>query len=200
MKKFFKEQWEKYRKRKTKAGIVLDFLFLILFILILNPSTRLPITSFFIKYTMTSPKESSEKQILNESDYGWKYLNLNHETKDFADLKGKVVFLNFWATWCPPCVAEFSSINDLYKEFGGQVEFVLISNEEAAKLKGFLDKKGYEVPVSIMSQRVPSSLFGNTYPTSLIISKKGEVVINKVGAAKWNSDQFKALLKKLIAE
>ena len=79
MKFFLKDQWKKYTKRKTKAGIVLDFLFLILFILLIIPSTRLPISSFVIRYTMSSPKEEANKVTLHDNDYDWKYSNLDGE-------------------------------------------------------------------------------------------------------------------------
>ncbi len=200
MKFFLKHQWDKYTKRKTKAGIVLDFLFLILFVLLVIPSTRLPITSFVIRYTMSSPNESSEKMTLDKSDYDWNYKTLNYKEKSFSDLKGKVVFLNFWATWCPPCVAEFSNINKLYLEYGDRVEFVLISNETNDKIQAFIEKKDYTVPVYKLSERVPVKLSSTSYPSTVIISKNGEVVVKKDGAADWNSDKFKTLLDKLIAE
>lgn len=200
MKFFLKDQWKKYTKRKTKAGIVLDFLFLILFILLIIPSTRLPISSFVIRYTMSSPKEETDKVTLRENDYNWQYSDLNQETYSFSDLKEKVVFLNFWATWCPPCVAEFAAIDQLYLNYKNDVAFVLLSNETKEKIENFVNNKNYEVPVYKMIERAPDVLSSNQYPHTVIISKTGEIVVKKDGAADWNSDQFKTLLDKLIAE
>ncbi len=200
MKFFLKDQWKKYTKRKSKGGIVLDFLFLILFVLLIIPSTRLPISSFVIRYTMSSPNEETNKVILHNNDYNWEYSNLNGEIHSFSDLKGKVVFLNYWATWCPSCVAEFDAINQLFQEYKNDVAFVLLSNETKEKIENFVNNKNYEVPVYKMVERAPSVLSSNKYPHTIIISKTGEIVIKKDGAADWNSDKFKTLLDKLIAE
>jgi len=200
MENFLKKQWQKYRARKTKAGIVIDFLILALFIAMINPSSRITINSFVIKYTMRSPKESSQKDRLLASDFDWRYRNLQGQTKNFKDLKGKVIFLNFWATWCPPCVAEFSSIDDLYKEYKDKVEFVLLSNEDNQKVKAFLAKKGYSISSNTYMDEIPKVFYSESIPATYVISKKGELVVSKKGAAKWNSEKSKALLDKLIAE
>ncbi len=197
---FLKQQWNKYKARKTTAGIVIDFMFLVLFIAMINPPTRKTISSFVIRHTMTSPKESTNKVKLSDDDYNWRYRDLQGQTKNFADLKNKVIFLNLWATWCPPCVAEFSSIDDLHKTYGDKIEFVLLSNEESVKIKTFLDKKGYTIKSYTYMDEIPKLLYSSSIPATYIISKSGELVVSKKGAAKWNSDKSKELLDKLIAE
>ena len=200
MESFLKQQWKKYRARKTKAGIVIDFLFLALFIAMINPPTRKTISSFVIKYTMVSPKEASNKVQLTENDYKWHYQDLNGQNEYFSNLKGKVIFLNSWATWCPSCVAEFSSINELYNEYKDKVEFVLISNEDASIVKDFLTKKEYSVSSFTKMDKLPELFYSESIPATYIISKNGELVVKKLGAAKWNSTKSKELLDKLIAE
>lgn len=200
MSKFLKIQWNKYKARKTKAGIILDFLFLVLFVAMINPPTRKTISSFVIRYTMSSPKESDKGISLANADYQWRYLDREGQTKNFADLKGKVIFLNLWATWCGPCVAEFPAINELYKAYGDKVEFVLLSNEDLAVVETFLSKKGYTTPSYRYLDEIPQLLYSQSIPTTYIISKNGEMVVQKKGAAKWNSTSTKELLDKLIAE
>lgn len=201
MSKFLKEQWKKYCARKTKVGIVIDFLLLLLFLAMLHPVSRHRINSFVIQYTMTSPEEVTEKKVLATNDYNWSYTNFAGKTQHFSNLKGDVVFLNFWATWCPPCVAEFSAIQELYEEYGDKIKFVLINNsDEYKEIKGFLENNGYNVPVYSSVDRLPSILSTKSLPTTFLISKKGEIILNKKGAAKWNSDKVKNLLDKLIAE
>ena len=55
------------------------------------------------------------------------------EKSIFCRLKGKGCFSNYWATWCPPCVAEFSAIDQLYQQYKNDVAFVLLSNEAKEK-------------------------------------------------------------------
>ena len=200
MENFFKTQWQKYKARKTKAGIVIDFLFLALFVAVLNPVTGPSIKAFFVKQTMRSVSESDERIKLSDKDYEWRYLDLEGKPKSFSDLKGKVVFLNLWATWCPPCVAEFGDIDELYKSYKDKVEFVLISSDEVSKIMAFLDKKGYAISSNIYVEQLPSVFQSKTIPATFIISKNGELVVKKKGAAKWNGEKSRALLDKLIAE
>ncbi|SMO69968.1 Thiol-disulfide isomerase or thioredoxin [Saccharicrinis carchari] len=200
MSSFIKAQWNKYKARKTKAGIIIDFMLLALFIAMINPSTRKTISSFVIRYTMLSPTESDEGIRLTKEDYQWRYLNSEGQIKKFSDLKGKVVFLNLWATWCGPCIAEFPAINELYKEYGEEVEFVLLSNEDLSVVQKFLAKKDYAVPSYHYLDELPQLLYSQSIPATYIISKNGELVVQKIGAAKWNSASFKELLHKLIEE
>ncbi len=195
-----KEQWKRYRAGKSKIGVAFDILFIVLFIAMIIPSSRKNISSVIIKFTMSSPAEKVNREELSKTDYNWQYKTLQGETKNFADLKGKVIFFNLWATWCPPCIAEFPEINELYESYGDKVEFVLISNEEAGHVKAFLDKKGFSIPSNIPIQRTPEKLSSKSIPATFIISKNGEIVVKKLGAAKWNSDKTHALLDKLIAE
>lgn len=197
---FFKEQWKKYTARKTKAGIVLDFLFLALFLAMLNPSSRTVISSAIIKYTMMSPSVEDDIKVLNENDYNWKYQSFTGEMHHFSENKDKVVLLNFWATWCPPCVAEMPSLQELYDAYGDKVEFVLITGDDNNLVAPFMNKRDYSLPVYNAVDLVPDILKSKNIPVTYLISKKGEIILHKTGAAKWHSDKVKALLDKLLAE
>ncbi len=200
MKEFLKIQWQKYKARKTKAGIVIDFLFLVLFIAMIHPTSRKTISSFVIRYTLTAPEKSESEYQTSEKDYAWKYKDLNGNEKSFMDLKGKVIFLNFWATWCPPCVAEFPAIQSLYNDYSEKIEFVLISNEADSVVSQFIKDKEYSIPVYLAVSGLPQSFHSGAFPTTYVISKSGKIVFSKKGAANWNDNKVKELLDKLIEE
>ncbi|WP_068475647.1 TlpA family protein disulfide reductase [Saccharicrinis aurantiacus] len=197
---FLKEQWEKYRDRKTKAGIVLDFVFLALFLAMLNPTTRKVISSSVIRYTMTAPKVEKKINSLADVDYNWRYQDKDGIAINFSENKGKVVLLNFWATWCPPCVAEMPSLQKLYDEYGDRVEFVLITNEGFNMINPFMTKRGLSLPVYTAIDPVSDILQSKSIPVTYLISKKGEIILSKTGAAKWHSDKVKQVIDNLLVE
>lgn len=197
---FLKEQWEKYRDRKTKTGIVLDFVFLALFLAMLNPTTRKVISSSVIRYTMTAPKVEKKINSLADVDYNWRYQDQDGTAINFSENKGKVVLLNFWATWCPPCVAEMPSLQKLYDEYGDRVEFVLITNEGFNIIDPFMTKRGLSLPVYTAIDPVSDILQSKSIPVTYLISKKGEIILSKTGAAKWHSDKVKQVIDNLLVE
>lgn len=120
---------------------------------------------------------------------------------DLGDLKGKVIFLNFWATWCPPCVAEMPSVNKLYEQFknNDHVVFLLVdADSNHVKAKQFMDKRGYDLPVYTAESNVPEQIFTGSLPTTVIFDKEGRISFKHVGAANYNDKRFSDFLKKLV--
>ena len=121
--------------RKTISNII----FVVLIGLLLYPPTKV----YFIRLVSFAPSTITEEKREELADYNWKLKGLNTETVDFNSLKEKVVFVNFWATWCPPCVAEMPSIQKLYDDYKDKVAFVFISNEDWTTIDTFYKDKGY---------------------------------------------------------
>ena len=116
------------------------------------------------------------------------------------DLKGKVVFINFWATWCPPCIAEMPSLADLYNQFRDdeQVVFLFINeDEDVARAETFLQNKGYSLPLMTRAGSIPADIYSGTLPTTVVLDKKGKIVFRHEGLAKYNSTSFINQLKAL---
>lgn len=91
---------------------------------------------------------------------GFKMVSLNGKTVSFESLKGKVVFMNMWATWCPPCIAEMPNIQKLYEKIGSdKIAFVMLSLDEDGmeKVKKFIGKKGFTFPVYLPASSRRSS-------------------------------------------
>lgn len=107
---------------------------------------------------------------------------------DLDDFKGKVVFLNYWATWCRPCIAEMPDIDAAAKILGDEdFVFLAASDESLEKIKNYVD----EVDFSFQFVKSTTSVFDMdimALPTTMILNKQGEIIYNEVGARQWDSD------------
>ena len=133
-------------------------------------------------------------------NYSWTLTDIHGNSKNFNSYRNKVVVVNLWATWCPPCVAEMPSFSKLYEDYGDKVDFFFVANDKKDKVTAFLQKKGYEFPVYFEKSRGPELLSSNSIPATFILNKSGEIVVDERGVADWNSDSTRALLDTLIAE
>ena len=118
-----------------------------------------------------------------------------------ASLKGKVVFINFWASWCPPCRAEMPSLNELYNKLKDDDRFVFLfinEDDDNMKAKQYLDKSRYDIPLFRRSGNVPPEIFNGTLPTSVVLNKEGKIVFHHTGMAGYNTDHFIQQLKELL--
>ena len=114
-----------------------------------------------------------------------------------ADYRGKVVFLNFWATWCPPCRIEMPHIQTLWEELGGSGEVVFLgaSSEEKATITGFLEKNDYTFPIVRVDQQDVSGTYNtDSIPAIFVIDAEGVIRAHLVGAQ--SEAQMRAALAK----
>ncbi|GHA81598.1 TlpA family protein disulfide reductase [Pontibacter akesuensis] len=132
---------------------------------------------------------------------GFKMVDLQGKQVAFESLKGKVVFLNIWATWCPPCIAEMPNIQKLYEKVGSDnIAFVMLSVDEGGmeKVKKYIDKKGYTFPVYLPASQLPQEFQSNAIPTTFIISPEGKIVAKQEGMADYNTPEVVAFLQGMV--
>ena len=133
-------------------------------------------------------------------DYNWLLVDSNGQRFNFESNKGEVILINFWATWCPPCVAEMPSLAKLYADYGDKVVFAFVANDHADKVSSFLQKKDYQLPVFYEADHTPELLEHSSIPTTYVLSRTGKIVIEESGVADWNSQKTRNLLDSLILE
>jgi thiol-disulfide isomerase/thioredoxin len=185
--KFIKKHWSN----------ILFFVFLILLII---PQTRMPIQVFVQRLISFSPSEKKVSERETLQDYEWNLLGLNDERINFSQSEGKVIIVNFWATWCPPCVAEMPSFQQLYNTYGEKVDFYFVTTDKPSKVADFMEKNGYKLPVFFQNAKAPQQLQSDVLPTTFVISKAGKIIVEEEGTANWNSSKMHQLLNGLLAE
>lgn len=125
--------------------------------------------------------------------------DVNGEEVSFSAFEGKVIFLNFWATWCPPCIAEMPDIHDLYDLQGDRLAFVMVSlDQDEEKAKAFVKRKGFEFPIYFLRSDLPDVYDVDAIPTTYLIAKDGDIKIANQGMAKYNTADFRTLTEELL--
>ncbi|WP_373498920.1 TlpA family protein disulfide reductase [Desulfococcus sp.] len=145
------------------------------------------------------PPAASETADLGAFDYSSAVTSLDGTETSMSAFKGKVIFLNFWASWCPPCIVELPSIQRLHdgmKE-AGDIAFLMVSTEEARNIRAFLDQRRYDFPVYIGDNRLLNAFRVSAYPATFVLDRRGRIVFKHMGAAKWDDKAFMAYLDQL---
>jgi len=135
---------------------------------------------------------------LTKADLNLKLMDAEGKTRSLEEFKGKVIFLNFWATWCPPCIAEMPSIDKLHEEMGDEVAFVMLSfDDDFEKTKAFDKRKGYDLPIYAPASNLPAMFQSSSLPTTYIIDANGNLALTNKGMADYNNTEFKNFLRGL---
>ncbi len=198
-----KEKVKNYFRSKKWWSILLDMLFYLLVLLLLIPSTRRTVWPVLMRTVLHPPfRKISAQPIrsLTEKDLQWTFYRLDGTPVHLADYKDRVLFINLWATWCPPCRAEMPGIEKLYRDYGKKVTFLMIAGDDPGKVEEYLGRNEYTFPVFIQRTPAPPPLRSRSIPTTYIIDRKGNIVFEHKGASKWNSRKIRKLLDELLAQ
>lgn len=133
------------------------------------------------------------------ADYNWKLEDLTEQPVPFSRFKGKTVFLNIWATWCPPCVREMPSIARLAENprlKGKNIAFVCVSTDDSTDtVVRFVRDKNWPMTV-LRAQSLPPVFHTEAIPATYIITPGGRIVAAEVGANDWDRTDVVAFLEK----
>jgi len=118
-----------------------------------------------------------------------------------AELRGKVLFVNFWATWCPPCRGEMPSMEALNRSMQGKPfqMLTILVNDDPALARNFVASLGGTFPVLVSPDDAVGKAYGITgVPETFIIDGEGLLREKHIGPRDWNSEEAKAMLRSLI--
>jgi thiol-disulfide isomerase/thioredoxin len=175
----------------------------IIVILLISPEAKSWVIRQVMHTGFYNAKMEKKATPLPQMETGFDFEDEKGNIQNTSSLRGKVVFINFWASWCPPCRAEFPSIETLYSTFknNSNIFFVMINEDDDwAAGRNFLEKKHYITPMFKIRSTVPPALYNGTLPTTLVLDKSGKVVFRHEGFANYASEDFISQINTLIKE
>lgn len=158
------------------------------------------IAAFITVMATRKPSVKPDDRVLTVKTRDAHLVDASNKPVDFSAFKGKVVFVNNWASWCPPCIAEMPSIAALKNKLKGEdVVFVMVSfDEDPEKSKAFVRKRNFDFDIYFPGDRYPYPT--SSIPATFILDKSGAVISEHVGMADYSSDELAAQLKALANE
>lgn len=130
--------------------------------------------------------------------------DLSGASHTLSAYRGKVVFLNLWATWCPPCREEMPSMEKLHQRFASEGLVLLAVSEDEGPRDGieiFVRSLGLTFPILLDPEgRLPGRFGVTGYPETFLIDRSGRIVQHIVGPADWFSPESQARIAELLAQ
>ena len=155
------------------------------------------IQSLMLSTGLIKPKISLVEKQNNDFDYQGRFVDQSGNTVYLEDYRGKTVFINLWATWCPPCRAEMPHISDLYEKVreNENLVFLMIAlDKDFSKSKDFVTSKKFGFPVFHAAFGLNNSLQSQSIPTTLVVSPEGKIVFYQEGMSNFNTQEFRNFL------
>jgi len=196
-------------KNKRKTGRIAGKVIVgLLVFLLLSPSSRTWLQQQLMKLGLFKPNLETPKPSGNAGQEavvptasGPVFSDDNGDLVRVSDLKGKVAFINFWATWCGPCKAEMPSIEvlkDRFEENDG-IRFLLVEIEgDREKAHAFLRDNGLDLPVYYPESPLPGNWLTGAIPVTVILDKEGNVAARHEGMADYSRKEVYDFLNELM--
>ncbi len=189
------------KKNKWKGRVInLLFFGLVLFFLVSTPAK-----SWLLRQMVRTGLFSAKIEKVKDSNNSYTAMPLTFSTvngtpNSTENMKGKIIFINFWASWCPPCRAEMPSVNTLYQQLKDDpgYAFVFINMDDQIKTaQEYLEDHSFTIPLHRAEGFIPTDFYTGSLPTTVVLDKNGNVVMKHSGMADYSSKDFINQLKSL---
>ena len=183
--------------KKQRNNII--FFVLIALIIFTPVGSYLKVKLNQVKVAFSNPSsiEDANREVV--SAFHWNLVDSSGTKINFQELEGEIILVNFWATWCPPCIAEMPSLNALYSDYKDKIKFVFVANDQKSKVDAYLEKNNYDLPVYYSSEKAPTELYSNSIPATFLIDDRGKIVMKEIGSSDWNSTKVRNQINELVA-
>lgn len=189
-------------RKKIISNIITIALIGLTIAMLVRPNFKAMVISGLMKIGLFQPGVSKKENKPGlDPQYNVQFTTSDGKTYTNETLKGKVVFINFWATWCPPCIAEMPTIARLQASFKNNPDIVFLladADKDLPKATDFLKEREMDLPVTISNGEIPPGWYKGTLPTTVVLDKQGNMVFQHEGVADYNSKKFKTFLKDLL--
>lgn len=176
-----------------------------LLLLFLRVTGLIGAVTYATQWTLLQTGLADADEVADEApaafDYNFTIKDLEGNRIPFDTFKGKVIFLNMWATWCGPCRTEMPGIQSLYEKVDKEkVVFVMLSIDKDGDLPRVVDylaAKSFTFGAFLPSGYLPEQLQVPSIPTTFVISPDGKVVKKEVGTMQYDTPEFRKFLEGL---
>lgn len=190
--------------RKNGFTVILTIVFIIILV---NKDAKAWLMRQVASTGILNSSISESKEIQNNSTKvsyaGFMLKNEDGKIIDTSALQDKVVFINFWASWCPPCRAEFPSVQKLYDQYKNNPDMVFLTvnlDDNVALGKSYLKEKGFTVPFLVPAGPIPAVLYSGSLPTTIVLDRKGEIRLHHKGLADYSKNSFYKQIDELLKQ
>lgn len=136
---------------------------------------------------------------IEKADLNLQLMDAQGNRINMKEFHGKAIFLNVWATWCPPCIAEMPGINELYKDVKDEnIEFVMLSvDQNFNKAIEFRENKNFDFNIYQLAGSMPSMYASQAIPTTYVIDAKGNLVLTHKGMGDFDTQEFRDFINEI---
>ncbi|EON75377.1 thiol-disulfide oxidoreductase [Lunatimonas lonarensis] len=184
-----------WKKEIKSWGILLGVFAFLYFTGLITPLMG-GLQSLLLHTGLIKPKITLENKTAEAFDFSGQFLDEQGDRVGLSQYRGKTLFINLWATWCPPCRAEMPHIAELYKKTANNdLVFLMIAlDDDFEKSKKFVQDKKFPFPIVHAAYGLNPSLHSQAIPTTLVVSPEGKIVFYQEGMSNFDTKEFRDFL------